>query len=75
MRGGEQGGIVIHIQHLERNVRAAEQPSSISCLSNEFVACRYFPVRDCGSAKFALGHKWRGVFEERLICETYVVLL
>lgn len=57
---GERGWIIIHIQHFERNFRAAEQSSSISRLGDEFVAGRHFSVDHSGRTELTLGNKRRG---------------
>ena len=75
MGRGEGGGIVIHIQHFERNVRAAEQPSSISSLGNEFISGRHLPVHDRGRAQLTLGHKNRDIKMRLILGHTVYIII
>lgn len=54
IRRRERGRVVVHVQHSERDVRAAEEPACVRRLGDEFVGGRHLPVQPGGRTQLAL---------------------
>lgn len=54
IRSRERGHVVVHVQHSERDVRAAEEPACVRRLGDEFVGGRHLSVQPGGRTQLAL---------------------